>query len=937
MNKIKLQRVLDKLTTPKERALGGFDEFEKAVGDLRGKMQEEIVTATLGEVDASLNKLKKNLNLEPLIEGVRQVETNFKKEIGNWSGKTSELMGMVNRLNSSIAVLTNDSSKQFNRLDSELNNFRQEDKIAKGDNIVSSDNLKGELKQDIDSLKTRLLGLIKAQEDLISKSREELSGSLNKNKVDIDKELDTLGKKIDQLRNSMLSQGGGAMNRQILVNGVDVLNRYTDINLTGDITTENDNTLRRVNIALAGSGAVWGSISGNINNQVDLQNEFALKADISSLGALAFQSVVEVDNVTITGTGTPGDPLVGAFTGAVDSVFSRTGDVIAQTNDYTWAQIDKTLADIADIPLRSHTSLQDIGVYTHPEIDTHIDDLNNPHQTTAAQVGAVPLVGGASIQNNIAFVDAYPTGPGTTPTLSTELIDKAYADALAQGFTFKAAVDAATTGNITLSGTQTIDGYSATVGKRILVKNQSNPVDNGIYDVASGGWTRATDFDEDAEVQQGNAMLVLNGTVNVATQWAVLSNDPIVGTDPILFIQISAPIAYLAGDGLDLTSTTFSLDLAANQGLRIVSTELAIDYDDIAIGIVSNKLGIKAGSVTNAMLAGSIADSKLNQITTASKVSGAAITLLTSVPSGAGILPIANLASGTPTGVKFIRDDGTLQIPAGTGVTGGTSLGGGEAVFVDRTADNLRFKSLKAGTNVTLSSTSTEITINATGGGGGGTVDSVVAGVGISVDSTDPANPIVTNIGSGVSILTITGTINDSNVTFTATEDPTVLVINGALYQKTGGAYTWSYSLGTITLSLPVGTGGQIYGLRSGTTGGGVASVGTTIDGGGSAITPGSKGYITIPYGGTVQSWTILADQSGSIVIDVKKCTYAGFPTTVSIAGSEKPTLSSAQNNRDTSLTSFSTSITEGDIWEFVVDSASTVTRVNLNFKVIKN
>lgn len=66
---------------------------------------------------------------------------------------------------------------------------------------------------------------------------------------------------------------------------------------------------------------------------------------------------------------------------------------------------------------------------------------------------------------------------------------------------------------------------------------------------------------------------------------------------------------------------------------------------------------------------------------------------------------------------------------------------------------------------------------------------------------------------NGLTIITITGTVDDSNVTFTATTQPTLLNINGAFYQNTGGAITWTYVAGTITLSIPVGTGGQIYGL----------------------------------------------------------------------------------------------------------------------------
>lgn len=70
------------------------------------------------------------------------------------------------------------------------------------------------------------------------------------------------------------------------------------------------------------------------------------------------------------------------------------------------------------------------------------------------------------------------------------------------------------------------------------------------------------------------------------------------------------------------------------------------------------------GNITDVNLSASanISDTKLAQITTASKVNASALTSASSMPSGAGVFPIANLASGTPTGSKFIRDDGTLQL-----------------------------------------------------------------------------------------------------------------------------------------------------------------------------------------------------------------------------------------------------------------------------------
>lgn len=111
---------------------------------------------------------------------------------------------------------------------------------------------------------------------------------------------------------------------------------------------------------------------------------------------------------------------------------------------------------------------------------------------------------------------------------------------------------------------------------------------------------------------------------------------------------------------------------------------------------------------------------------------------------------------------------------------------------------------------------------------------------------------------------------------------------------------------------------------------------GITIDGGGSTITTGIKGDITIPFNCYIDSWYLTADQAGSIVIDVWKDIFANFPPSVadSIAGTEKPTLSSSTFNSDTNLTTWTSRlVSSGDVIRFNVDSVSTVTRVNLVFR----
>lgn len=110
------------------------------------------------------------------------------------------------------------------------------------------------------------------------------------------------------------------------------------------------------------------------------------------------------------------------------------------------------------------------------------------------------------------------------------------------------------------------------------------------------------------------------------------------------------------------------------------------------------------------------------------------------------------------------------------------------------------------------------------------------------------------------------------------------------------------------------------------------------IDGGGSAITTGIKGYLEIPFACTINRVTMAADQSGSIVVDIWKDTYANYPPTDadSITASAVPTISATTKSQDSTLTGWTTSITAGDVLGFNVDSASTVTRVTISLKVTK-
>lgn len=127
--------------------------------------------------------------------------------------------------------------------------------------------------------------------------------------------------------------------------------------------------------------------------------------------------------------------------------------------------------------------------------------------------------------------------------------------------------------------------------------------------------------------------------------------------------------------------------------------------------------------------------------------------------------------------------------------------------------------------------------------------------------------------------------------------------------------------------------------LGNGDSGAGLASgITLVIDGAGSAITTGIKADLFIDFACTITQVTLLADQSGSIVIDVWKDAYANYPPTIadSITAAAKPTISSADKSQDSTLTGWTTAISAGDSLRFNVDSVATITRVVLALKVTK-
>lgn len=109
---------------------------------------------------------------------------------------------------------------------------------------------------------------------------------------------------------------------------------------------------------------------------------------------------------------------------------------------------------------------------------------------------------------------------------------------LASGLGVKAPVRTITDSPITLSGEQTINGVGVVDGDRVLVNDQADPIENGIYDVSTGPWTRSRDFDGRKDVVNGTMVVINEGTFpTTPILFSAVGTDPITpGTSAVTFV-----------------------------------------------------------------------------------------------------------------------------------------------------------------------------------------------------------------------------------------------------------------------------------------------------------------------------------------------------------------------------------------------------------------
>jgi hypothetical protein len=373
--------------------------------------------------------------------------------------------------------------------------------------------------------------------------------------------------------------------------GTEILNVYSD-NLYGTLQTSSQTNITGVGTLTTGTwqattiDPLYGGtgFTSYTNGQLLIGNTNTGKFSKATLTAgngitvtngegtitLAVAGKIPDQFLTDSGTATSTNNIynvVGAIGGGISTAATTNNISIALTITGVTAASYGSASQVATFTVDSKGRLTSAASQNISITASQVTDFDTQVRTNRLDQLAVPTTS-VSLNNQLITNLA-------TPLADTDAANKGYVDSVAQGLDVKGSCRVATTGGITLSGLQTIDGIAVLVGNRVLVKNQNTQAENGIYVASESTWTRSTDLNQGVEFP-GAFTFIEEGTTHANSGWVCATDDPVVvGTTAIVFEQFSGAGQITAGSGLSKTGNTLDVNVD-NTTLEISSDSLRI-------------------------------------------------------------------------------------------------------------------------------------------------------------------------------------------------------------------------------------------------------------------------------------------------------------------------------------------------------------------------